>query len=128
VTDPTTGQDVILSRLASVDVDKSHELEAKAQWTCLVPALQFGGAGAATTAAAGAVARELIPRFTLTAEYTDVTGDPNRQDRLIALLEYSMPIRGGMAIPVTLTYANHSKFLGGQDKQLSAHIALSYRH
>lgn len=131
VTDPASGQDVILSRLASVDVDKSHELEAKAQWTCLVPALQFGGAGAAATAAAGApgsVARELIPRFTLTAEYTDVTGDPNRQDRLIAMLEYSMPIRGGMAIPVTLTYANHSKFLSGQDKQLSAHIALSYRH
>lgn len=75
------------------------------------------------------------PRFHLSWEYIDVSDDPLRQDRMAAIATYEIPIPegtklpwpAGTSIPVSLTYANHSEFLGEPDEQLSAHFGISYK-
>lgn len=71
--------------------------------------------------------KEMYPRFHLSAEYVDVSDDPQRQDRLVAKATYEIPVSGQSAIPVSLTYASKAEFLGDVDKQLSAHLGLSYK-
>ena len=66
-------------------------------------------------------------RIDISLEYIDVDGDDElMRDRGIARLSYALPLPGGLSLPFTLTYANHSKFVGEQDDVLSTHVGLSY--
>ena len=75
------------------------------------------------------------PRFHLSWEYIDVSDDPMRQDRMVAIATYEIPVPegtwvpwpAGTSIPLSLSYANHSEFLGEPDEQLSAHFGISYK-
>jgi hypothetical protein len=69
----------------------------------------------------------VFPRLHFSAEYIDVSDDPTRQDRLVSILTYEIPLPSGTSLPVSLTYANHSEFLGEPDEQLSAHFGISYK-
>ena len=66
--------------------------------------------------------------FALSVEWIDVQDDPLRQNRLVASLSYTLPIKtaGGAGVPLTLVYADRSEFLGDPDHQLSAHVGISF--
>ena len=70
---------------------------------------------------------EVHPKFHLSVEYIDVSDDPARRDRMVGTVTYEIPLPSGTSLPISLTYANHSQFLGEQDKELSAHFGLSYK-
>lgn len=70
---------------------------------------------------------KVYPRMHLSAEYVDVSDDPERQDRLVGVFTYEIPLPSGMTLPISLSYASHSEFLEEPDKRLSAHFGLSYK-
>jgi hypothetical protein len=49
------------------------------------------------------------------------------RDRFVASATYTYQINGQMAMPLTLTYANHGSFLGNVDRKLNAHFGLSFK-
>lgn len=49
------------------------------------------------------------------------------RDRFVASATYTYQINGRMAMPLTLTYANHGSFLGDVDRKLNAHFGLSFK-
>ena len=71
--------------------------------------------------------QKVFPKFHASLEYIDVSDDPKRRDRMVGVLTYEIPMPSGVALPISLTYANHSQFLGEVDKELSAHFGLSYK-
>ncbi len=58
-----------------------------------------------------------------------LTGDKTLavRDRFVASATYTYKINGQMAMPLTLTYANHGSFLGDVDRKLNAHFGLSFK-
>lgn len=64
-------------------------------------------------------------RFDLVAGYEDVTDDPARRDRLVATATMNLKF-GQMDVPFGIVYANHGKYLGEVDEQLSAHLGLKF--
>ena len=56
----------------------------------------------------------------------DVASEPVR-DRFVASATYTYQINGQMAMPLTLTYANHGSFLGDADRKLNVHFGLSFK-
>lgn len=64
-------------------------------------------------------------RLDLVANYDDVTGDPLRNDRLVASLTITRKING-MSVPLGIVYANHGEYLGEVDKVFSAHLGLKF--
>jgi|CXWL01.1.fsa_nt_gi hypothetical protein len=78
-----------------------------------------------------AVAAETEPEtepmlIELDASYENVSDDPLRRDRGVATLTVTRKLANGISLPIGLTYANHSKYLGQQDAQLSAHLGLRF--
>ncbi|MEM7353929.1 MAG: hypothetical protein AAF657_24220 [Acidobacteriota bacterium] len=71
--------------------------------------------------------QKVFPKLHASVEYVDVSDDPKRRDRLVGVLTYEIPLPSGVALPLSLTYANHSRFLGDVDDELSAHFGLSYK-
>lgn len=67
------------------------------------------------------------PRLHVSGEYVDVSDDPLRQDRMVWVATYEIPLAKGTSLPLSLTYANHAEFLGEPDKELSAHFGVSYK-
>ncbi len=67
------------------------------------------------------------PRVDLSLELVETDGDDNRQDRKVATLTYDLPVAEGVAIPVTLVYADKAEFRGDPDHELSGHVGLSYK-
>jgi hypothetical protein len=66
-------------------------------------------------------------RIDVTASYENVSDDPNLDDRLIASVTWTQEITNTFSLPITLSYANKSKYLPEDDHDLSAHFAVSYK-
>jgi hypothetical protein len=66
-------------------------------------------------------------RLDVSASWENVSDDPERQDRGVASVTFTQRINDDLSIPIALVYANHSKFKGEVDKDLSAHFGLSYK-
>jgi hypothetical protein len=66
-------------------------------------------------------------RIDITASYENVSDDPNRDDRLVGSITWTQELSDKMSLPITLSYANKSKYLPDNDKHLSAHFAISYK-
>jgi len=100
----------------SIDLPKAEDWCAKLEWhrNATWQAMKVDG-------------EDVFPRLHLSAEYVDVSDDPQRRDRLVATLTYELPLGAETSVPLSLTYANHSEFLGEQDEQFSAHLGFSYK-
>jgi hypothetical protein len=71
--------------------------------------------------------RERSGRLELSLSYDDVSGDKNRQDRLIGRLTYSQRMSENVFIPISLAYANHGDYLTNVDRKLNAHFGIAYK-
>lgn len=69
---------------------------------------------------------QVFPKIHASAEYIDVSDDPQRRDRLVGQLTYEIPLTASATLPLSISYANHSKYLGEVDDEFSAHFGLSY--
>lgn len=65
--------------------------------------------------------------FSFTAEYDDVSNDPKVRDRLIFKANYTTKVNDSLDLPLTLVYANHTRFLADEDHQITAHFAIRYK-
>jgi hypothetical protein len=66
-------------------------------------------------------------RIDLTASYENVSDDPTLEDRIIASVTWTQEITNTFSLPITLSYANKSKYLPEDDHDLSANFAISYK-
>lgn len=66
-------------------------------------------------------------RIDIAASYENVTGDPNRDDRLVATFTWTQELNDNVYLPITLTFANKEKYLGAQDDQFGVHFGVSYK-
>jgi hypothetical protein len=58
----------------------------------------------------------------------NITEEPEPvRDRFVASATYTYQMTGQLAMPLTLTYANHASFLGDTDRRLNAHFGLSFK-
>ena len=67
------------------------------------------------------------PRLDFQVSFEDVDDDPARRDRGTASLVLSHRLTDRMTLPLGLLYANHSRFLEGEDDKLSAHLGVRYK-
>lgn len=104
-----------VARVASASQEKTSELCLKGQfgWAVSRQKVRLDG-------------QEVYPRIDISLEHIDKRDDPDRQNRLVLKATYLLPLPTGLALPVTLTYADKSEFLGDPDDQLTAHLGLSY--
>jgi len=65
-------------------------------------------------------------RLDISAMYEDVSNDASRRDRGVGSITLTRKINNSMSLPIGLVYANHGKFLGEVDKELSAHFGLKF--
>jgi hypothetical protein len=65
-------------------------------------------------------------RVDFVARYEDYSDDVEHQDRMVATLTFTTQFNG-VAIPFSLVYANHQKFLPDSDDTLGAHIGIKYQ-
>ena len=142
IPNPTGGDPTEVEKVAMLSVPKGQDLCIKVSWSRTIKrssgsvksrglvqqAAALGKeAGIPELAGLGRAELDVPARIDLSFEFIDVDGDdPLMQDRGIARISYALPLPGGLSLPFTLTYANHSKFLGEQDDDLSTHIGLSY--
>jgi len=49
------------------------------------------------------------------------------RDRFVASATYTYKINNNMAMPVTLTYANHASYLGDVGRKLNAHFGITFK-
>jgi len=142
IPNPTGGDPTEVEKVAMLSVPKGEDLCIKVSWSRTIKrssgsvksrglvqqAAALGKeAGIPELAGLGRAELDVPARIDLSFEFIDVDGDdPLMQDRGIARISYALPLPGGLSLPFTLTYANHSKFLGEQDDDLSTHIGLSY--
>jgi len=142
IPNPTGGDPTEVEKVAMLSVPKGQDLCIKVSWSRTIKrssgsvksrglvqqAAALGKeAGIPELAGLGRAELDVPARIDLSFEFIDVDGDdPLMQDRGIARISYALPLPGGLSLPFTLTYANHSKFLGEQDDNLSTHIGLSY--
>jgi hypothetical protein len=115
VTDAATGEPAVFMRTATLDLPERDEWCGMAQWSRSLPRLSSIQDGV-----------EVVPRIEGSIEYVHVQGDPNRQNRLLARLSYLLPGPKGMTLPISLTWADKSEFLGDQDEIFGAHLGFSY--
>ena len=123
VTDPMTGMDSQISRMASVSGNSLTDASLSLLWTRLFPK------GGGPIDEENPEETNRVPRLSLSVEamFLDDDDGMRRKDRMIGRLSYSLPLPSGMSLPFTLTYANHGEFLAEDDDKLSAHIGLSYK-
>lgn len=65
-------------------------------------------------------------RLDIAVSYEDLFDDPERQDRFIASLTYTVKLNDGMSLPVGLVYANKPEFLAMEnvDEEITARLGL----
>lgn len=128
------GETVEVPQLAEVDLPGSEDLRGKLSYTRFVgaPMVERSATSPALAATLPEVLAESLPKlesrprltFSLEGRWVD---DPRRQDRVVGSLSYDVPLSASLVLPLTITYANRSEFLGEQDDVLGAHIGLSYK-
>lgn len=72
-------------------------------------------------------AHEKAPRIDLQLSYEDVGDDPDRQDRGLASLVFTQKITDKLTLPLGVLYANHARYLTGEDEKISAHFGIRYK-
>jgi hypothetical protein len=121
----TTGTEVDLHPVATIDLGHSSEIRGKVVWTRLTT----GAKKVAEASAAGSDngTSSESPRLTVSIEGVRVHGDPSRHDQLVGKASYELPLSSGVTIPLTLTWANRPEFLDKKGQQFGAHVSLSYK-
>jgi hypothetical protein len=66
-------------------------------------------------------------RIDIEGSYQNVSDDPKLDDRLTLSLTWTQELTDALTLPITLSYANKTKYLPDDDKHLSAHFAISYK-
>jgi len=66
-------------------------------------------------------------RIDINGTYENIDDDPSRQDRGVATLTYSDRMLKALGVSVSISYANHAKFLPETEDELSAHFGISLR-
>ncbi len=113
--DPATGAENSFPKVATLTAESADEWCGKLTW------------GRALTAQTIDVGGEQVhPRIDLTAEYVWVDDDPSRQKRWVGELTYTVPLKGGVTLPISLDYATKPEFLGDVDQRFGAKVGLSY--
>jgi hypothetical protein len=59
--------------------------------------------------------------------YENISGDPDKRDRFVGSITYTQKMTDTMTFPITLSYANHSRFLPETDKKFGMHFGISYK-
>ena len=113
--DPESGAENRFPQVAALSSEAADEWCGKLTWSRAVKRQVVEIEG-----------EEIRPRIDLSAEYVWVDDDPQRQKRLIAELVYNIPVRGGLSIPISISYADKAEFLGEPDHLLTSHVGLSY--
>jgi hypothetical protein len=116
VTDPSTGSEVEIPRAVSLELAERDEWCGMAQWSRSLPKQTFRQNEV-----------EVTPRVEGSVEYVHVQGDPMRNNRLVVRVSYLLPAPGGMTLPITVTWADKSEFLGEQDEVFGAHVGVSFK-
>lgn len=65
-------------------------------------------------------------RFDLEVKYDDATGDPMRQDRLVATATVSQKMSDKSVFSISLVWADESEYLGEVDEELSANAGIRW--
>lgn len=95
-----------------IELAESSEFKAKLQWGALV-ATKVGG---------------WTPRVDFSAESLETRDDGVRtKSRWVATATVTLPIAEGVAIPISLNYANKPEFLSESQETFGAHVGFSYR-
>lgn len=66
-----------------------------------------------------------LGRIDAKASYENFSDDPQHQDRLVADFSYTQKVSASFSLPIGISYANHSYFLGDVQKRFSAHFGLT---
>lgn len=66
-------------------------------------------------------------RIDIEGSYQNVSADPKLDDRLTLSVTWTQELTNTLTLPITLSYANKTKYLPDEDKHLSAHFAISYK-
>jgi hypothetical protein len=59
--------------------------------------------------------------------YENLSGDPDKRDRLVGSVTYTQKVNDAITFPISLSYANHSRFLPESDKKFGMHFGISYK-
>ncbi len=59
--------------------------------------------------------------------YENISGDPDKRDRFVGSITYTQKMTDTVTFPITLSYANHSRFLPETDKKFGMHFGISYK-
>jgi hypothetical protein len=113
--DAESGAETRFPRLATLDLGGANELHGKLEYSRAITRQPVEVEG-----------EKVYPRVDFTSEYIDVSDDPTRQDRWVAEIALNVPLRGGLSLPLTVSWANHAELLGESDDQLGAHLGISY--
>lgn len=67
-------------------------------------------------------------RLDIALSYEDLFDDPERQDRFLASLTYTVKLNDGMSLPFGVVYANKPEFLAMEDidEEISARLGLKF--
>jgi hypothetical protein len=73
---------------------------------------------------------DLVPtdtaRFDLEVRYDDASGDPMRQDRLVATATVSQKMSDRSVMSISVVWADEPQYLGEVDEELSANLGLKW--
>lgn len=66
-------------------------------------------------------------RIDVGVNYENVSNDPTKRDRFVASVTFSQKLSDSMTLPLSVTYANHAKYLTDPDRKLGIHFGISYK-
>jgi hypothetical protein len=66
-------------------------------------------------------------RIDAAVNYENISNDPTKKDRFIASLTWSQKLSDTMTLPLSITYANHAKYLTDPDRKLGVHFGINYK-
>jgi hypothetical protein len=132
ISSPDTPEPLEVERSANLSLPGSTEWVGRFTWTRFLRSPKMRSTDipqAETTADLSATKPpdEEKPRLSLTLERFETSGNPKLQDRTIGRLTLTLPAPGNMTLPISITYADNSEFLGEQDKTFGAHVGISYK-
>jgi hypothetical protein len=66
-------------------------------------------------------------RLDLALSYDDVTGDADKNNRLVGTISYTQKLNEKTSLPIALIYANKRQYVTDVNKRLSVHFGLSFK-
>jgi len=68
-----------------------------------------------------------LSRWDLEVKYEDVSGDPDRNNRLVSTLTYTQKVSGSLNASIGLVHASRPEYLTDVEESLSARVGLKYK-